>query len=408
MKKRIILVVLLVSIFVCCGVVSVFRGEAQAGPPSEIVVNLIGDITGPYAPSTGAACLFAIKDMEKYINSHGGVRGVKIRFVVHDTRNKRDVAISKYAEISAQKPPLIVVLQVADVEVLKERLAEDKIPALGVGGTDKTNWPVGWVFQTTPAYNDQFALFLDWLRSDWKKTGRIKLALVCPDFPYGHSIFTPTVDDYIKKKDIDVVAKEFFPPFDLDATTQFGRVARSKPDVIYSMTIAGQVRVALKGAESAGLIESVLYGMGCWGIDRTTAKLTGGLMEGVVGVAPVWLPSETHIPMIKELVDNFEKEKRPPENNNGPYAIHCIVKVIAAEALSKTVERVGWDKLNGEEVYKTLVGTKEWKVLGVMPFQFGTNSRCSLFGRMVKIKSGEPVPISSWLPCPDMRPVQFR
>ena len=96
MEKRIFIVVLSVSILIGCGVGMVFRGQAEAGPPSEIVVNMIGDMTGPYAAMTGASTLFSNKDVEKYINAHGGVKGVKIRYVVHDTRNKRDVAISKY------------------------------------------------------------------------------------------------------------------------------------------------------------------------------------------------------------------------------------------------------------------------------------------------------------------------
>ncbi|OPX34603.1 MAG: hypothetical protein B1H11_10580, partial [Desulfobacteraceae bacterium 4484_190.1] len=111
-------------------------------------------------------------DSEKYFNEHGGIKGTKIRIITHDTRNKRDVSLAKYAEISAEKPAIIVLHQSADMEVLKSRLAEDKIPALGFSPTPKTIWPRGWIFQTLPPYTDQFGLFLDWLRSDLEKRGK--------------------------------------------------------------------------------------------------------------------------------------------------------------------------------------------------------------------------------------------
>ena len=250
----------------------VISDSLWAGQPKEIIIHHIGDITGPYAPITGSAALYAMPDFEKYFNGQGGIKGTKIKIIVHDTRNKREVALAKYAEISAEKPALIVLHQSADMEVLKERLAEDKIPALCFSPTPKTIWPPGWLFQALPPYTDQFALFVNWLRSDWKKKGKIRMAFVNPDYSYGHSIFTPEVDDYLKKKDIEVVAKEFFPPFDVDATTQLTRVAALKPDVIYSMTIASQPRVILKSAETVGLIGKVLFGMGCWGMDRGCSR----------------------------------------------------------------------------------------------------------------------------------------
>jgi ABC-type branched-subunit amino acid transport system substrate-binding protein len=405
MKRRIGLTVLLVGILVGYGLIS--KGEVQAGPPQELVINHIGDITGPYAATIGVRGVMACKDVEDYVNSRGGIKGVKVKIVIHDTRNKRDVAIAKYTELAAQKPPILVIQQVADQEVLKERLAEDKIPGFGVGGTDKVNWPPGWVFQSSPPYTDQFALFLDWLRSDWKKTGKIRLAFVNPDYQYGRSHLTPEVEEYIKKKGIDVVANEFFPPFDLDATTQFTRVAAAKPDAIFSMTIATQVKVALKGAEAAGL-KGVLYGMGPWGVDAATARGTGELMEGVVGISPTWVPSDTTVPLVKDIVAKFEAEKRNKDDMNVAYSILWLTNAAVIEAITKTVDRVGWDKLSGEEVYKTMVTPADYKTMGLAPFKFSPKGRCSVNARIVKITKGETVAISDWQPCPDMRPAQYK
>ncbi|MDY6881625.1 MAG: ABC transporter substrate-binding protein [Desulfatiglans sp.] len=408
MKKEFRLLVILAAALAAFCSSLILTQEVWAGQPEEIVVHHIGDITGPYAPITGSAATYALGDMQEYINKHGGIKGVKVKFIIHDTRNKRDIALAKFAEVAAQKPSIMILHQSADMEVLKARLAEIRVPAICFSPTPKTLWPKGWLFQTLPAYTDQFALFLDWLRTEWKKEGKIRLAFVNPDYPYGHSIFTPEVEAYIKKKGIDVVAKEFFPPFDVDATTHMTRVAAYSPDVIFSMTIASQPRVILKGAEAVGLPSSILYGMGCWAIDRGATKVAGGLMEGVVGVQPYWTPSDTKVPIIKEFADAFMAKKRPWEQMTMAYSAFCTVMGIIQEVLTQTVDRVGWDRLNGQEVYNTLDKSKGFQAMGFQPFQFAPGKRSSYKGRVVKIKNGDPVPITDWLPCPDMRPAKYR
>ena len=76
MKKGLMVFVLIASVFIGINLDFILRMEAEAGPPKEIVIHHIGDLTGPYAPFTGVSALHAMKDMEKIINSRGGVKGV--------------------------------------------------------------------------------------------------------------------------------------------------------------------------------------------------------------------------------------------------------------------------------------------------------------------------------------------
>ena len=399
-----LIALVMISVLLPCFAQSSQKNQA----PKEFVIHHIGDITGPYASITGAAGAYSAPDSEKYFNENGGLKGVKIRIVMHDTSNKRDVALAKYAEIAASKPALIILHQSSDMEILKERLQEDKIPVLGFSPTPKTIWPKGWIFQILPPYQDQFAFFIDWLRTNWKKEGTIRMAFVNPDYSYGHSIFSPETEKYMKEKGIEVVAKEFFPPHDMDATTQMSRVAKTKPDVIYSMTIATQPRVILKSAETVGLVGEVLFGMGCWGMDRGGAAVAGRLMEGVVGVQPFWVPYDTKRPIVKHFVDDFIKKGRPPEQITMAYAGFILVNAIAIDALSKTIDRVGWDKLEGQEVYNTLEETKNYDTRGLQPFMFTEGTRSSAIARIVKIENGDVVPLSDWSNCPDMRPAEYK
>ncbi len=84
------------------------------------------------------------------------------------------------------------------------------------------------------------------------------------------------------------------------------------------------------------------------------------------------------------------------------------VNAVAVETLAKTVERVGWDKLNGQEIFKTLTGSKSFNALGFQPFAFAPGTRSPIKSRIVQIKKGDVIPLSGWLSCPDMRPAEYR
>jgi branched-chain amino acid transport system substrate-binding protein len=382
--------------------------RAQAAPPKEFVINHVGDMTGPYAPITGAAAVAAMEDFQDFINAAGGIKGVKVKCTLHDTRNKRDTALSFYSQVAAQKPPVMFLHQSADMEVLKERVAEDKIPTFCYSPTPKTIWPPGWLFQTLPEYTDQFGLFIDWMLKNWKGQGKPRIAFVNPDYPYGHTVMTPQCLNYMKQKGVELVARELFPPFDVDATTQMTRVAALKPDWIYSMTIASQPRVILKSAETVGLLGTTRFGMGCWGMDIGAAKVAGGLMEGVVGIQPYWVRSDGNLPTVKKVIEIFEKKNRKPEQFTMAYSGFWLGNALTVEAVSETVERVGWDKLNGQAVFDTLTKHKEFKALGLQPFKLAAGKRTPLQARVVEIKKDQVVPISDWLPCPDLRPEEFK
>jgi len=399
-----------ISLLFFFGIAGIAFNPAQAGPPKEFVIHHIGDITGPYAPITGAAAMAAMEDFEEYINAHGGLKGAKVDCVLHDTRNKRDTALSYYSQVVAEKPPLIFLHQSADMEILKERVAEDKVPALCFSPTPKTIWPPGWLFQTLPEYTDQFGLFIDWMLRNWEGKKKPKLAFLNPDYPYGHSVLTPPCLDYLEKKGVELVAKEFFPPFDVDVTTQMTRLLPVQPDWIYSMTIASQPRVVLKAAEALGMLGRARFGMGCWGMDVGAARVAGGLMEGVVGVQPYWTPADAdkEVRMAEEVMKIFKRKNRKPEQFTMAYCAFWMANALALESLTKTIDRAGWDGLNGPAVYDTLVKTTQFGALGLQPFKFSPGKRSPLFSRVTEIKNSQCVPITDWLPCPDLRPAEFK
>lgn len=157
-----------------------------------------------------------------------------------------------------------------------------------------------------------------------------------------------------------------------------------------------------------GLLGTTRFGMGTWAMDIAAAKVAGGLMEGVVGVHPYWTEADKDLPMVKKVAEVFEKKKRKPEQFTLFYRAIWVVYAVAAEAISETVDRVGWDGLKGEAVHETLVKTQGFKCLGLQPFKFAPGKRAGWQARVMEMKNDRSVPITGWLPCPDLRPEEFK
>ncbi|MDY7031506.1 MAG: ABC transporter substrate-binding protein, partial [Thermodesulfobacteriota bacterium] len=205
--------ILITGIFVLC-----FFGSSFAGKPKEIVLPLIIDISGPYAPITAPAYA-GFADAAEYVNKQGGIKGVPVKPIIRDCGGRVNVAISHYMEFREMKPkPLIIMISVsAEGEALRERLAEDGIAAMCVpGGT--AIYPVAYTFALYPLYQDMFGGFMDWVVENWnhEKMGRRpRIGILTWDTTFGRAILTPEVYDYAKKKNIDIVDKVMFSVRDL-------------------------------------------------------------------------------------------------------------------------------------------------------------------------------------------------
>lgn len=400
-----------------CGPQAAPSGTPSAAPsevkkPKEIIFYHIGDITGPYAAITGSSATAAMDDWAKYRNEQGGIVGVPVRIELTDTRNERDAAMSAYSRYREAKPVLISLHQAADIEMLRERLAEDEIPAVCTSPSKLAQWPPGWAFQSLADYADQTGLFIDWLSSEWAKSGqtrKCRLALFNPDYSYGHSHTTPEIIDYIKQKNnIEIVAEEYWDWRAVDVTTDIARLKPLNPDWIFAATIAAQPSVVLKSAQSAGIRDKAKFAFACWGMGPECARVAGfDLIEGVTGAYsyPLWVDESEGVTLIK---DRFKKANRVEDERTMAYLAFWIVNEIGTSAVQIVVDKWGWENLDGAHVYEALKTMKDVPVLKAQPFTFAPGKRSPLYSRICQFKKGEPIAISDWLPCPDLRPAEFR
>lgn len=381
--------------------------------PDEIVLYHIGDITGPYAPITGAAAIAAMEDVERYFNEHGGIDGVPVRLELTDTRNEREVAMSAYARYRDAKPkPLIMFIhQAADSEMLKTRLVEDETVGIHFSGTPLMLWPPAWSFQSMAAYTDLFGLFIDWLSEEWAKTGETRpcrLALFSPDQSWARSIDTRECHDYIEAKGIEVVAVEWWDFRAVDVTTEMGRVKAKEPDWIWCQNIAKQPLITLTAAKTLGMLPEVKFGMANWAMDRGAIRVAGGLMDGVIGVDN-YPQSTDDSPGVKLMWEEFNKAGRDPNlEMTKAYICFWVAQALAAKAIEAAIAEVGWDKLDGRAVYNIMDSMEEVDVMGFQPFGYLHGKRSNAYARVVEVRGDDVYALTDWTVCPDMRPYAYR
>ena len=161
-------------LFACGLLVLSISGSAQAGKPEKLVYAAIPDMTGPYAAIVGPAYA-AFQDAAEYVNENGGINGVPLEIAVRDCGGKVDVGVNIYMEYREMNPrPLMVYGVLSGVgEAIKERLNEDKFPAMWVCSTEVI-YPAMYTFGAYPTYADLCGTFIDWLA----ETGRVTVHLV--------------------------------------------------------------------------------------------------------------------------------------------------------------------------------------------------------------------------------------
>jgi len=128
------------------------------------------------------------------------------------------------------------------------------------------------------------------------------------------------------------------------------------------------------------------------------------MAEGVKGVAYVYFPDESNIPLVKELYDYQTKLRGYPE----PYSTYNTggrVFYLAVEGLRLAPERVGYDKLDNYAINAALDSIKNYQRNLNRPITFTpTDHRGPNTIRMFEIQKGKIVPITDWIVAPQFVP----
>jgi len=398
--------ILLTVVFIL--IISISGSTDAKKKPKEIILPLIIDLSGPYAPITAPA-FSGFSDAAEYVNQQGGVKGVPLKPLIRDCGGRVNVAISHYMGFREMKPkPLTVFISVsAEGEALRERIVEDNLMAMSVpGGT--SIYPLANTFGLYPLYQDMFGGFMDWVVENWdfNKMGRNpRIAILTWDTTFGRAILTPEVDDYAKKKNIDIIDKVLFSIRDLDVTTQLIRIKMKKPDWVYTnIAVDGAVAIA-KSAQ--GIRYKIKLG-GNTTFDWSTIMLGGKIMDGATLVCTFKSWDDAADPGIKLITKWFKEKKRKPTERTLVYQLAWANVLTMQKVISKAVDEVGWDKLDGAAVKRQMEKLKDFSPLGLTYYSFSPRKHAPGKGYIAQIKNGKIIPISGWRELPDLRPAKHR
>lgn len=404
-------IVVLLTFFV--GSLSVsLSGSASASSkkPDAIRLVLLGDMSGPYASATMPVKL-GFLDACAYINEHGGIKGVPIKVIERDSGGKVDVAISHYMEIREMAPkPLGIVGYVSgEGEALRERLGEDKIPAIWVTATPVI-YPAQYTFGMFPLYTDLFGLFIDWMvddwwpKQEWYKKRAPRLAFLTWDSAYGRAPLTDECYAYAKKKGVEIVATELYGLRDVDVTTQLVRIRDKKVDWIYNNTTSHGPVVVAKSMKGLGY----KVNFASTPFDHAIYHLGGEIMDGTITSWSHRSPDEIEQPGVKIALDYFKKKGRELKHRTNYYILLWATVLTFKEAISRAVDEVGWERLDGAAVKARLEKFKDFSPAGLCYYTFTAKKHSSGKARIYGAEDGKILPITDWRECPDLRPVKYK
>ncbi len=370
----------------------------------------------------------ALDDVEGWINSRGGVRGVPVEFVLQGGEKKaepvnmvelfmggdisslflglKEKTISYYDEISKAKPPLVVNTDFVSgsSESLKSRFDGDKIVCFTTDVRISTLYPPGYTYAIMPTYEDQFVLFIDWLS---KTEERPRLALLTMEgIPLTSAHITEETLAFCEQAGVKVVAQEKISLgiAALDITPQLKRIKARGANWMYLNLGGPFLQMGSASFQKAGLLGKVKLALGSIGMDPQALLPLGKLAEGAVGVSPICSWDETDNPGIQEINKVFEREGRKPGERSLTYLSIFTMGMVGVELIGRVVDEVGWEGLNGEAILKELEKGKEIDSSGLTICQIPPGKRSLTYARIMEVKKEKIVPISDWQPCPDMRP----
>jgi branched-chain amino acid transport system substrate-binding protein len=386
--------------------------RTKANPGEKITLYHFGDVTGPLAAIT-TPLVSGFTDGVKYLNSKGGIRGAEVVIEWADTGGKLENAISTYNRFREKKPLVMQLYGSGETEALRDRAAEDKIPVLTAGVSAKGSYPPGWVYAVVPIYSDQFGLFADWLATNWAKvkpakgqaTDSPKIAFVTWDTAYGRAALSPETRAFAESKGVKIVAEELFTAGAPDVTTQILAAKKAGANVIYTNSLATGPAQVLKDVVSLGVRDEFLVAGNNWAIDSSMLALSGAASEGFYGVFPNLWFDDTDNPGVKLILDQFAANQRKPAERSVGYLLSFSLVDSMRQILEKTIDRVGFDGLNGAAVNETIMTMGEIKAMdGVMVLGYGKDVRATNKARIVQVQKGKFVYQTDWMTTPDLRP----
>ena len=398
--------ILLVTVVMSVLVALPLFGCAPGAPPEEKYVTYLSlsDLTGPGAGlvfPTVEASGFAFDDL----NKRGGVDGVKLNVIVVDTRYDVARTVSAYKRYRAEHKVVFAFIPLTPaVKALAPMMEADKVSSM-TPGDGEFQAKIGWVFVAGTPYQDGFAASLDWMLKDWKAKGNPgvpSVGYMSWDTAYGREALRGG-KEYAAKIGIKLLTPEFFPPGSVDHTVWLTRINDAGANYCYIGGVDPTQSLILRDAHRAGLTKKIQFVSEYWGLDENVGiKVHPEATEGAVLCSPFVRGDEARkLPRVIDLWSKYGKG--PISETRALFPAGMLLVRHFEQAMKIALDDVGYDKLNGEAVYKAyqkLTGFDSEGVAGPCAYS-PTSRKGSDTVKFYRVQGGKTVPITDWVKAPD-------
>ncbi len=376
-------------------------GTVRAQATDEVVFAATLPLTGPFA-AVAKDQLEGMKDYIDFVNSKGGVRGKKVKFLVEDTQYKVDQAVAAFKKFMASDKPVAVFgdgtgfIRAASQEnnerykvlMTSTSYASDLIDAQ----------KYGYHFMSGPTYSEAVGALLQHIK-DSHKGGRAKLAVIHSASEYGRDPL-----EFLKKRaaelGIDVVLITEMKFRDVDVTAETIKLRQAKPDftIIHGFGGAPIFTEVMKLAREYKL-ETKFMGT-FWEGSRTILKRAGDAADGFIGVSNyAWNTAGATAPTLKAIDDI--KRKRDPKYDGYPdiyYMQGWASMMLFVKAADDTL--AAKKALTGENLRDALKAVKGWDTGGLIGAPVTLSGYSIPVAQVVRFDAKadmKPVPVSAWM-----------
>lgn len=396
----------------------------------------IGDLSGAYRGIT-QPLLAGFDDAMKYFNANGGLCGATIAHelgVSYDdtagSQEKAQEVWDRFVTDADVRPPVVLMYNSADGEILRDQAAELQTPILLAAGSDKALYgedgTPGWEFALIPLYTDQLGLFCEYISENWADfgiDGDPSIGHLSWGIPFGQSSDTAETRAYCESVGVSYAGAEYFSPLGTpDVGPQLKNLTDNGANIIYTTTLATGADTVIKAVAGAGLLDSVVVSGTNWILDTSVYGLAGADSNGVVGNLPyVWwddLENEGVQIVNAQWVENrlapaggdAELQAAALRNRNIAYLTAYSALDLWMEVYTRAINEVGFENVTGEVFYNILTNDFEYETFhGLANIAYDAENRSvrnSQIGQ-IQIEEGalpKIVPISDVYETPDLRP----
>lgn len=348
--KNILIGILIAFLFSAC---------AKKEDVSEIRIGGMFALTGPTHESS-IPYADGVKGCIGCINEQGGINGRKVRLISMDYGYLIPRAKEIY-KILVEKEKVHVIMGwgTGDTEVLRPRIAKDKIPFMSASYSSKLGIieeaPYNFLIGVT--YSDQIRIALKFILEQWKgKQGKPRVAFIYNDTPFGRS---PLADGraYAASHGIEVVAEEIVALDAFEAGDQLLRIKEKKADYAIIQETTWAASVILKDARKLGL-KARFIGLN-WCVDEKLVALAEESAEGFFGVLP-FLCTDENITGVWEI----NKYNRRKGINIEGYIHRYVQGWATAKVMAEGIKRAG-DDISGPGIRKGLESLRNYSTGGI-------------------------------------------